>query len=134
MVLNPFLINNWKLTEALKAVFILLIALWALVGLDVLGVHLPLLRGIFGVVYVLFVPGLLILRALRAHRFDSERTLLFAIGLSIATIMFTGLFMNVVYPHIHRTAVHTGPGNRDNKCSDYPLSCRKLLAGPGFRC
>ena len=100
MVLNPFLINNWKLTEALKAVFILLIALWALVGLDVLGVHLPLLRGIFGVVYVLFVPGLLILRALRAHRFDSERTLLFAIGLSIATIMFTGLFMNVVYPHI----------------------------------
>lgn len=57
MVLNPSLMSDWKLAAALKVVFILLLTVWALVGLDVLGVHLPLLRGIFGVVYLLFIPG-----------------------------------------------------------------------------
>jgi len=98
MVLNPFLMNDWKLKAALKVVFVLLLTVWALVGLDVLGVHLPLLRGIFSVAFFLFIPGILILRALRAHRIGSERTLLFAVGLSIATLMFLGFFMNVVYP------------------------------------
>src|SRR5674536_93693 len=78
MVLNPFLMNDWKLKAALKVVFVLLLTVWALVGLDVLGVHLPLLRGIFSVAFFLFIPGILILRALRAHRIGSERTLLFA--------------------------------------------------------
>src|SRR5674536_371519 len=70
MVLNPFLMNDWKLKAALKVVFVLLLTVWALVGFDVLGVHLPLLRGIFSVAFFLFIPGILIpvsYTHLRAH-------------------------------------------------------------------
>jgi len=98
MALNPFRMNDWKYAETLKAVFLLLLAVWALIGLDALGIHLPLLRGVFGVVYLLFVPGILILRALRAHCLGSTKTVLFAVGLSIATCMFTGLLANFAYP------------------------------------
>lgn len=98
MLLNLCRINDWRLNEALKAVFIALIILWALIGLDALGIDVSLVRGVVGVVYMLFVPGILILRVLRIHQRDSARTTLFAVGLSIATIMGTGLFMNVVYP------------------------------------
>ncbi len=98
MLLNPLRINDWKLTETLKAVFILQFVVLALVGVDVVGIHLPLARALVGVAYVLFVPGILILRVLRAHGLGSTRTLLFSVGLSIATVMFVGLFANVVYP------------------------------------
>lgn len=98
MLLNPFRINDWSLSEALKAVFLALGILWALIGLDALGIDLPLVRGVVGVGYLLFVPGILILRVLRIHQLDSTRTTLFAVGLSIAAIMGIGLFMNVVFP------------------------------------
>lgn len=97
-MLNPCRINDWRLSEALKAVFIALIILWVFTGLDALGIDVPLVRGIVGVGYLLFVPGMLILRVLRIHQLDSLRTSLFAVGLSIAAIMGTGLIMNVVYP------------------------------------
>lgn len=98
MLLNPCRINDWRLSEALKAVFIALIILWAFVGLDAVGIDVPLVRGVVGVGYLLFVPGILILRVLRIHQLDSVRTALFTVGLSIAAIMGIGLFMNVVYP------------------------------------
>lgn len=95
---NPFRINDWRLSEALKVVFIALVILWALIGLDALGLYLPLARGVVGVGYLLFVPGILVLRVLRVHQLGSARTTLFAVGLSIATIMGIGLFINVLYP------------------------------------
>jgi len=98
LLLNPCRINDWRLSEALKAVFIALIILWAFVGLDAVGIDVPLVRGVVGVGYLLFVPGILILRVLRIHQLDSVRTALFTVGLSIAAIMGIGLFMNVVYP------------------------------------
>jgi len=98
LLLNPCRINDWRLSEALKAVFIPLIILWAFVGLDAVGIDVPLVRGVVGVGYLLFVPGILILRVLRIHQLDSVRTALFTVGLSIAAIMGIGLFMNVVYP------------------------------------
>ena len=76
MLLNPCRINDWRLSEALKAVFIALIILWVFTGLDALGIDVPLVRGIVGVGYLLFVPGMLILRVLRIHQLDSLRTCL----------------------------------------------------------
>jgi uncharacterized membrane protein len=90
--------NDWSLRATLKVVFSSLLVVWLLIGLDALGAHLVLLRGIFGAILLLFVPGLLALRALRAHRLGAPRTLVFAVGLSIATVMFVGLFADVVYP------------------------------------
>ncbi len=98
MFLNPFRINDWKLADTLKAALVLQLVVFALVGGDAVGMHLPLARALVGVAYMLFLPGVLFLRVLRAHDLGSTRTLLFSVGLSIATVMFVGLFANVVYP------------------------------------
>jgi uncharacterized membrane protein len=98
MVLNPLLMNDWPRKKTLIAVFTLQFLVWALIGLDAAGVQIPLLRGLFASVYLLFVPGMLILRALRLHQLGGVRTPLFAVGLSLATVMGAGLLMTTLYP------------------------------------
>ncbi len=98
MVLNPLLMNDWPRKKMLITVLTLQFLVWALVGLDAAGVQIPLLRGLFASVYLLFVPGMLVLRALRLHQLGGVRTPLFAVGLSIATVMGTGLLMTTLYP------------------------------------
>ena len=98
MVLNPLLMNDWPRKRTLITVLTLQFLVWALIGLDAAGVHIPLLRGLFAFVYLLFVPGMLILRALRLHQLGGMRTPLFAVGLSLATVMATGLLMTMLYP------------------------------------
>jgi uncharacterized membrane protein len=95
---NPFQMNDWRIAAALKTSVALYLVTWAFIGLDAVGLHVPLVRGLFAIVSLLFVPGILILRVLRVHRLGSARTVLFAVGLSVATVMFTGIFINFVYP------------------------------------
>jgi uncharacterized membrane protein len=82
----------------LKTVLTLQFLVWALIGLDAAGVQIPLLRGLFASAYLLFIPGMLVLRALRLHQVGGVRTPLFAVGLSLAIIMGTGLLMTMLYP------------------------------------
>ncbi len=98
VVLNPLVMNDWPRKRTLITVLTLQFLVWALVGLDVAGVQIPLLRGLFASVYLLFVPGMLILRALRLRQLGGVRTPLFAVGLSLATVMGTGLLMTTLYP------------------------------------
>jgi len=98
MFANPFQINDWRISATLKAGLALYVVTWGLIGLDGVGLHVPIVRGLFAIVSLLFFPGILILRVFRAHRLGSARTVLFAVGLSVATVMFTGLFINVAYP------------------------------------
>lgn len=74
-------------------------ALWGLIGLDIIGFNLPILRQIIGSFYITFIPGFLILRVLKVHNLDNIENILYMVGLSIATLMFTGLVMNIVYPY-----------------------------------
>ena len=98
MVLNPLLMNDWPRKRMLVAVLSLQFLVWALIGLDAAGAQIPLLQALFASVYLLFIPGILVLRALRLHQLGGVRTPLFAVGLSVATIMGTGLFMTTLYP------------------------------------
>lgn len=98
MLANPFQMNDWRISETLKAGLALYLVTWGFIGLDGVGLHVPIVRGLFAIVSLLFFPGILILRVLRAHRLGSVRTVLFAVGLSVATVMFTGLFINIAYP------------------------------------
>ena len=98
MFANPFQMNDWRISATLKVGLALYVVTWALIGLDGVGLHVPIVRGLFAIVSLLFFPGVLILRVFRAHRLGSARTVLFAVGLSVATVMFTGLFINVAYP------------------------------------
>ena len=98
MVLNPLLMNDWPRKRTLITVLTLQFLVWALVGLDAAGVQIPLLRGLVASVYLLLVPGMLVLRVPRLHPLGGVRTPLFAVGLSLATVMGTGLLMTTLYP------------------------------------
>ena len=95
---NPFQMNDWEIKKFLKVVLAVQLALWAVIGLDALGLQIPILRQFIGFIYLTFIPGILILRILKLHKLGNIETLLYSVGLSIATLMFTGLFMNTFYP------------------------------------
>ena len=95
---NPLQMNDWEIRKFLKVVFAIQFALWGVFGLDAIGLQIPILRQFIGFIYLTFIPGILILRILKLHKLGNIETLLYTVGLSIATLMFTGLFMNTVYP------------------------------------
>jgi uncharacterized membrane protein len=68
-------------------------AMFTAVTLDI-----PIMRQIIGFVCISFIPGFLILQILRLNFKSGANTVLFSVGLSIAFLMFVGLFVNELYP------------------------------------
>ena len=97
-ITNPFQMNDWGIKKFLKVVLAIQFAMWGVIGLDATGLQIPILRQLIGFIYLIFVPGILILRILKLHKLGNIETLLYTVGLSITTLMFTGLFMNAGYP------------------------------------
>ena len=95
---NPIQMNDWEIKKFLKVVLAIQLAVWVVIGLDIIGLEIPILREFIGFIYLTFIPGIVILRILKLHKLGNIETLLYTVGLSIATLMFTGLFMNTVYP------------------------------------
>jgi len=95
---NPFQMNDWEIGKCLKAVLAIHIAMCAAICLDVVGLQIPIIRPLIGFIYLTFVPGILILRIIRLHKVSNIETLLYTVGLSLSTLMFTGFFMNMIYP------------------------------------
>lgn len=98
IVNNAFQPNDWEIRPFLVLVLSLLLAFWGSIALDALGFTIPLIRQIAGFLLLTFVPGLLILRTIRIHHLGAVKTNVYAAGLSLATLMFTGFFVNIVYP------------------------------------
>lgn len=92
--------NDWGIGRFLAVALGLQAAVWLVVAMESAGVPLPFVRQATGFVYVAFLPGIVILRALRMHDLGSAGTLLYAVGLSLATVMFAGALANTVYPLI----------------------------------
>lgn len=97
-VLNPLQITRWEIKKFLLFILSLQFVVWGLISLDVINIHIPLLRPLFCFVYLTFVPGILVLRSLRQHNLGNIETILYSVGLSLAILMFTGLFLNTVLP------------------------------------
>jgi uncharacterized membrane protein len=95
---NPLEANDWDIVRFLELIASLQLVVWIVLALDAVGLHIPLLREVVVLVYLLFVPGIILLRVLGLHELNQIEGLLYAIGLSLATVMLTGLFINVVYP------------------------------------
>ncbi len=107
-VKNILRVNDWKITEFLIVVFSLQFGLLGLCLLDALGCQVPLARPIAGFVYLTFVPGVLLLRILKVHKKSAVETVLYAAGLSLVFDMFTGVFINTIYPYIGIDSPITG--------------------------
>jgi len=100
MIADLFQINDWEIKKFLRVVLAVQLAILGLIGLAAFGFDIPILRKIVGFIYLTFAPGLVILRVLKLHKLGAVKTLLYSVGLSLAFIMFLGLFMNSIYPHI----------------------------------
>ena len=90
--------NDWEIVKFLKVILAIQLALWGVISLDAIGLQIPIIRQLIGFIYLTFVPGILTLRILKLHKLGNIETVLYTVGLSIATLMFTGLLMNTVYP------------------------------------
>ena len=99
-VVNIFQLNDLNIKSFLKIILAIQLAVWGAIGLNVAGLQIPILRQLIGFIYLTFVPGILILRILKLHKLGNIETLLYTFGLSIATLMFTGLLMNTIYPFL----------------------------------
>lgn len=97
-ILNPFKMNDWEINKFIKVIFALQALLLILIGLKIVGLNIPVLRELVAIIYLLFVPGVLILRVLRLHKLSNIETLLYTVGLSIASLLFLGFFINLIYP------------------------------------
>ena len=62
------------------------------------GFNITLMRQIFGFIYLSFIPGYLFLKILKLSDKDHLETVVFSVGLSIAFLMFLGLFLNHMFP------------------------------------
>jgi len=88
-----------SIKKLLLIVLAVQLVLILLVGLAVTGIYTsPILRQVVGFVYLSTIPGLLILRVLRIHNLGVVESLLYAVGLSLFSLMFLGFFINVLLP------------------------------------
>ena len=94
---NFFQMNDWEIRKFFSVVLAIQLTLWVLICIEGVGFKVPILRQLFGFIYLTIIPGFLILRALRIHYTRSVETLLYAVGLSLSSLMFLGLFVNSAY-------------------------------------
>ncbi len=99
-MLNPLKINDWKYREFLVVAFSSYFALIGAIGLDTLNISIPILRQLLALIFLLFIPGFIILRILKIHNLSTILNISLAVGLSISYIIFLGLFVNLFFPLI----------------------------------
>ena len=95
---NPITLNDWRIRNYFIAILGLQLGLLFIQLLGSMDSRILFLQAILGFVFFSFIPGIIVLRILKIHNVSTPETLLYAVGLSIAILMFTGLFMSVFYP------------------------------------
>jgi len=68
----------------------------AIVGLEAIGVPLPVIRPVVTVVYLTFVPGYLLLRLADVRETSRIETVVYSVGLSLISLMAVGVVANFV--------------------------------------
>lgn len=89
---NP--IVNWNMRLFLIAILAIQLALYGVIGLDAIGIHIPIIRPFISYVYLTFVPGLLIIRVLKLQNISNIEVITYSVGLSVSILMFAGLVLN----------------------------------------
>jgi len=99
-IANPLQMNDWEIKKFFIIVLSIQLALLGLMGMDVTGIDIPILRQLIGFIYLGFVPGILVLRILKIHTLSNIEVLLYSVGLSVSILMIIGLFINIAYPFL----------------------------------
>ena len=97
-LLDPLQMNDWDNGRFFWTFQALQIALIGVVSLDLAGCHIPIVREGLAFLYITFLPGILVLKALRLHNLGAIKTTLYSAGLSLVVLMLTGLSANTIYP------------------------------------
>lgn len=84
---------------SLKLIISFQLVIIGLIGLNFLNIHVPIVQEILFTIYLLFIPGLLVLRILMIRNININ-TLLYSIGISLCFVMFMGLILNYTGPYI----------------------------------
>jgi len=100
MNMRSNLVIHLTTKKLLTIVLSLQLAFLGLVGLEKLGLEIPILRQAVGFIYLTFVPGFLIFKLLRINNKNAIESLLYSVGLSLSFLMFTGALINFLYPLI----------------------------------
>ena len=80
-----------------NTMFVLMIHILSFLSI---GLNIPLLRQCVGFIYLTFIPGFVILRALNMTEKSITETLLLSVSLSVAFVMFIGFFFNILGPFL----------------------------------
>ena len=106
---NPLEANDWDFTSFFVLIISVQVSVWVVLSMDAVGLHMPILQELLVLIYLLFVPGILLLRILKLHELDRIEGLLYTVGLSVAVVMLTGFFMNAAYIHFIPRPISTLP-------------------------
>ena len=99
-LINPLQMIDWPIKKFLIIIFACQLLFLGSISLDFIGLKIPMIRPLICIIYLSFIPGILILRILKLHRLGSIKNLLYSTGLSLSLLMFMGFFMNMCYPAI----------------------------------
>src|SRR2546428_665802 len=92
--------NDWPIGDLLLMSTVFQMAVWGILGLRVIGYEVGTIQLILGLVYLLVLPGFILMRALRIHPTGRVESLLYAVGLSLALEMMGGLLANAIFPYL----------------------------------
>lgn len=95
--MNVLIINKRRI---LITVVSLQLAFFGIVFFNNIGLNIPILRSIIAIIYLTFVPGMLILGVPELDKYLSNLTerILLSVGLSISSLIFLGVLLNFLYP------------------------------------
>jgi uncharacterized membrane protein len=96
---NPFRMKDWRIREYLALIIAVQVVFSVFLLLDFAGLNIPIVKNIVGFIFILFVPGMLLLRLLDLDGIKHNgQVLLYTVGLSLASLMLAGFLMNTIYP------------------------------------
>lgn len=97
---NPLQMNDWNIKKFLIVIVSFQILVLGTIGMDLIGLKIPILRSVVCFIYLSFIPGILALRVLKLHKLNLIENLVYAVGLSLSILVFIGLLASIFCPMV----------------------------------
>jgi len=93
-------INDWDTQKFIKVFVACQLTFIGLISLSFIGINIPILREVFGFIYLIIIPGVLVIRILKLFNLHPIEYLLYTVGISLSFLMFIGFLINFLYPTV----------------------------------